>query len=154
MRDSLNFKHKSRFNFNLPQMLNQAALLLFALLFSFSLFAQERKSLVKTRSDENLPPRKFAQIDSVIKHHKIVLEECYQQAVAANPDLNGRVILRFSISPEGVVKDIVIPRNDLTSQTLDDCLLPKLRRMIFTPTSSKQGVQIVDVPFNFSTNSE
>lgn len=135
-------------------MLKYILTLLFALLCSFSSQAQERKSMVKTRSDENLPPRKFSQIDSVIKHHRIVLEECYQEARVANPDLNGRVILRFSITPEGAVKDITIPRNDLTNQSLDDCLLPKLRRIMFTPTNSKQGIQVVDVPFNFSLDTE
>lgn len=120
------------------------------LLCTLTIVAQNRQQLLQARNDEKLPPRQLAEIDSVIVKHQLVLEECYREAKNYNSDIKGKLVVRLVLSPEGNVKNVEIPRDDIANSDLDSCLTKKLKRMTFTRTSPKQGVQTVDLPLNFS----
>jgi hypothetical protein len=120
------------------------------LLCTLTTVAQNRKQLVQARNDEKLPPRQLAEIDSVIVKHQLVLEECYREVKNYNPGIKGKLVVRLVLSPEGNVKEVEIPRDDIANSTLDSCLTKKLKRMTFTRTSPQQGAQTVDLPLNFT----
>ncbi len=120
------------------------------LLCTLTTVAQTRKQLVQARNDEKLPPRQLAEIDSVIVKHQLVLEECYREVKNYNPGIKGKLVVRLVLSPEGNVKDVEIPRDEIANSALDSCLTRKLKRMIFTRTNPQQGMQTVDLPLNFT----
>ncbi|MGQ9806378.1 MAG: AgmX/PglI C-terminal domain-containing protein [Chlorobiales bacterium] len=120
------------------------------LLCTLTTVAQNRKQMVQSRDDEKLPSRKLAEIDSVIIKHQLVLEECYREVKNYNPSLKGKLVVRLMLSPEGNVKAVEIPRDDIANSTLDSCLTKKLKRMTFTRTSPQHGTQTVDLPLNFT----
>ncbi len=131
--------------------MKQTLLVVFALLLcSLTTAAQNRKQLVQARNDEKLPPRQLAEIDSVIVKHQLALEECYREVKNYNADVKGKLVVRLVLSPEGNVKNVEIPRDDIANSTLDSCLTKKLKRMTFTRTNPQQGLQTVDLPLNFT----
>ncbi len=131
--------------------MKQTILVVFALLLcTMTTVAQNRKQMVQSRNDENLPPRQLSQIDSVIIKHQLLLEECYREVKHSNPNLKGKLVVRLVLSPEGKVKAVEIPRDEIANTKLDDCLTQKLKRMVFTRTSPKQGTQTVELPLNFA----
>ncbi|MCS6988655.1 MAG: AgmX/PglI C-terminal domain-containing protein [Chloroherpetonaceae bacterium] len=131
--------------------MKQTLLVVIALLLcSLTTFAQNRREMVQARNDDNLPPRKLSQIDSVIVKHQLALEECYREAKNYDPSVRGKLVVRLSVTPDGRVKNVSIPRDDIANTSLDSCLTRKLRRLHFTRTSSKEGDQTFDLPLNFS----
>jgi hypothetical protein len=122
------------------------------LLCTLTTVAQNRKQQVQTRNDEKLPPRQLAEIDSVIIKHQSVLETCYKEAKTYSPRLKGKLVVRLVLSPEGNVKNVEIPRDEIANSALGSCITKKLKRMVFTRTSPKQGLQTVDLPLNFADN--
>ncbi len=135
--------------------MKQILLIVFALLLcTLTTVAQNRKQMVQARNDETLPPRQLAEIDSVIVKHQLALEECYREVKNYNPSIKGKLVVRLVLSPEGNVRNVEIPRDDIANSALDSCLTRKLKRMTFTRTSSKQGLQTVDLPLNFADAEE
>lgn len=124
------------------------------LLCTLTTVAQNRQQLLKARSNEHLPPRQFADIDSVIVKHQRVLEECYRELKKHNPNAKGKLVVRLVLSPEGNVKDVKIPQDNIANSALDSCLTKTFKRITFTRTSPKQGLQTVEVPLNFLGDSE
>jgi|YNPMSStandDraft_2_1061718.scaffolds.fasta_scaffold36819_2 hypothetical protein len=135
--------------------MKQTLLVVFALLVcTMTTVAQNRKQLVQSRNDNDLPARQLAEIDSVIIKHQLVLEECYREVKQHNPNLKGKLVVRLVLSPEGNVQKVEIPRDEIANTKLDNCLTQKLKRMVFTRTSSKQGMQTVELPLNFADANE
>lgn len=135
--------------------MKQTLLVVFALLlYTLTTVAQNRKQMFQSRNDEKLPSRKLAEIDSVIIKHQLALEECYREVKNSNPDIKGKLVVRLMLSPEGNVKDVVIPRDDIANSALDTCLTQKLKRMVFTRTNPQQGLQTVDLPLYFTDNED
>lgn len=135
--------------------MKQILLVVFTLLLcTLTTVAQNRKQQVQARNDEKLPPRQLAEIDSVIIKHQLVLEECYREVKNYNPSIKGKLVVRLVLSPEGNVKNVEIPRDEIANSALDSCITRKLKRMIFTRTSPKQGLQTVDLPLNFADSED
>ena len=135
--------------------MKQTLLVVFALLVcTLTTVAQNRKQLVQARNDNDLPARQLAEIDSVIIKHQRVLEECYREVKQHNSNLKGKLVVRLVLTPEGTVQNVEIPRDDIANTKLDNCLTQKLKRMVFTRTSSKQGMQTVELPLNFADANE
>jgi hypothetical protein len=124
------------------------------LLCTSTVVAQSRRQMLQPRSDEHLPPRQLSQIDSVITKHQSVLETCYRDIKNSNSDFKGKLMVRLVISPEGSVKEATILDKTIASSKLGGCLIQKLKRLIFTRTSSKQGLQTVELPLNFADANE
>jgi TonB family protein len=72
---------------------------------------------------------------------------CYQRELQNNPDLAGRVVLRFTIGTDGRPKGGSIASSTLNNKVAHGCILKTLRRMTFKPP--KGGVCPVRWPFTF-----
>jgi TonB family protein len=72
---------------------------------------------------------------------------CYQRELQSNPELTGRVVLRFTIGTDGRPKGASIASSTLGNKTAHSCILKTAQRMTFKPP--KGGVCPVRWPFNF-----
>ena len=72
---------------------------------------------------------------------------CYQRELQSNPDLAGRVVLRFTIGTDGRPKGASIASSALGNKAAHACLLKTVQRMTFKPP--KGGVCPVRWPFTF-----
>ncbi|MCB9667397.1 MAG: AgmX/PglI C-terminal domain-containing protein [Myxococcales bacterium] len=87
-------------------------------------------------------------IRRVIRRHLNEVRFCYEQQLRQRPDLEGRVAIKFIISPTGAVQSSVVEsgRSTLTDGQVQSCIAGAVRRWTF-PSPEGGGVVIVTYPF-------
>lgn len=75
---------------------------------------------VKTR-DENA-------IEEVVSRHKAEMQLCFENERRKNPALQGKLTVRFIITPQGKVRDAWIVASTLDNADVEQCLLARLKR--------------------------
>jgi TonB family protein len=75
---------------------------------------------------------------------------CYEQQLARQPDLAGRVQVRFVISPSGAVTSSSPAGSTLGNPAVEDCVARAVQRIAF-PQPEGGGVVIVTYPFMFQS---
>lgn len=77
------------------------------------------------------------------------VRHCYSQELTAHPDLQGRVTVKFIISPTGTVQAAAAENSDLGNAKVEQCVAQAVRRWPF-PAPEGGGLVIVSYPFVFS----
>ncbi|MDP3274748.1 MAG: AgmX/PglI C-terminal domain-containing protein [Deltaproteobacteria bacterium] len=72
------------------------------------------------------------------------VQHCYEQGVALNPDLSGRVVLQFVIAPNGQVLSSNVAERTLMSATVASCIANAARRWVFPSPD-----EVIDVTYPF-----
>ena len=85
-------------------------------------------------------------IRRVIRRHINEVKFCYEQELNARPDLEGRVTVRFIISPTGAVQTAMVQQTTLRNQRVESCITQAVRRWTF-PAPDGGGIVIVNYPF-------
>ncbi len=86
-------------------------------------------------------------IQRVVRGHLGSVQYCYEKQLMLQPDLQGSVTARWTISTSGTVEQAEIARSTVGSQVLEDCVLRWIRRWRFEPPGG--GVCVVNYPFVF-----
>lgn len=85
-------------------------------------------------------------IRRVIRRHINEVKFCYEQELNARPDLEGRVTVRFIISPTGAVQTAMVQATTLGNQRVESCITQAVQRWTF-PAPDGGGIVIVNYPF-------
>ncbi len=85
-------------------------------------------------------------IRRVIRRHINEVKFCYEQQLNQRPDLEGRVTVRFIISPTGAVQNALVQASTLGNQPAESCIAAAVRRWTF-PAPDGGGIVIVNYPF-------
>jgi hypothetical protein len=88
-------------------------------------------------------------IQRVVRRHKPEVAFCYEQALQSRPDLEGRVVVRFVVTPTGTVQSAVASAADGMSDRVASCVSDSVERWTF-PASA--GVTAVTYPFVLATH--
>jgi hypothetical protein len=88
-------------------------------------------------------------IDIVIKQKMGRIRECYTRELRRDPNLTGRVVVRFVIGRSGAVTYASIRASDLGNSIVEDCVVGEVQAATF-PTPRGDGSVIVSYPFTFS----
>ena len=88
-------------------------------------------------------------IRRVIRRHINEVKFCYEQELNQRPDLEGRVTVRFIISPTGAVQNALVQNSSLGNQRVESCVAAAVRRWTF-PAPDGGGIVIVNYPFMLS----
>ena len=64
---------------------------------------------------------------AVVNSHRSAIEYCYQRALRKNPNLKGKISVRFIISPSGSVKDVKILASTLNDPSVERCIISKIK---------------------------
>ncbi len=88
-----------------------------------------------------------------IRRHINQIRFCYEQQLARQPDLNGRVAVRFVISSSGAVSSSSVASSTLGDPTAETCIARAVQRIAF-PQPEGGGVVIVTYPFMFQSAEE
>jgi TonB family protein len=91
-------------------------------------------------------------IRRVIRSHTAEVKFCYEKALMANKDLQGRVQVKFMINPAGKVAASVVEASTLHSQHTEQCVAEAVRRWEFPKPPS--GLVTVTYPFVFKPAGE
>lgn len=78
------------------------------------------------------------------------IRSCYEQELVRQPDLQGRVAVRFVISGQGAVASSTVDSSTLGNPSAEQCVAHAVQRIGF-PQSDDGGVVIVTYPFLFTS---
>jgi len=76
----------------------------------------------------NSGARDIDDVNSIVQAHSPAIQYCYEREVRRNPDLKGKVVVRFTILPKGTVTKAKIISSSLKSQSVERCILSRISR--------------------------
>ncbi|MBX3270936.1 MAG: AgmX/PglI C-terminal domain-containing protein [Sandaracinaceae bacterium] len=85
-------------------------------------------------------------IRRVIQRHINEVRFCYEQELSQRPDLEGRVMVSFIISPTGAVQAASVGSTTINNARVEGCITTAVRRWTF-PAPDGGGVVGVNYPF-------
>lgn len=88
-------------------------------------------------------------IDAVIKRHMNQIRYCYQRELTKNPNLGGKVTIKFVIAKDGSVSKASVKSSTLGSNAVTSCITGRFMRFKF-PEPKGGGIVIVSYPFIFA----
>jgi hypothetical protein len=109
--------------------------------------ALDREPRMSRREALQLSPDQRAGLDT-LREHRHTLHRCYLDALERSPDLEGGVILRLHVEPDGSVSDVRATSDEIRETGLSDCLADRLKGIQFPATEA--GFQLVH-PMRFGS---
>ena len=88
-------------------------------------------------------------IDEVIKRNMNQIRYCYQRELTKNPELGGKIVVKFVIAKDGTVSSATTKSTTMGSPAVEDCINGRFLRFKF-PEPKGGGIVIVSYPFIFS----
>jgi TonB family protein len=88
-------------------------------------------------------------IRRIVRRHLNEVKFCYQEALAAHPALEGRLVTQFSIAPSGRVLAAVVQSSTLKAVSVESCVVNAIKRWEF-PAPERGGLAMVSYPFTFA----
>jgi TonB family protein len=85
-------------------------------------------------------------IRRVVRSHIVDVRRCYNQALVADPSLEGRVVVQFTIGPSGNVPVAVVGESTLGNTGVHRCIVNAVERWSF-PQPEGGGNVVVSYPF-------
>ncbi len=85
-------------------------------------------------------------IRRIIRRHINEVRFCYEQELNQRPDLQGRVAVKFIISPTGAVQTAGIASSTMRNARVEGCIAKAVRRWTF-PAPEGGGIVVVTYPF-------
>jgi TonB family protein len=90
------------------------------------------------------------EVGEVIHKHLSEVRYCYESAMVRTPDIEGKLMVGFTIGGNGVVKSTEIKSSTVPDPRLDDCILRRLTTWKFP--QPRGGIDVtVAYPFIFKT---
>ncbi len=91
-------------------------------------------------------------IDAVIKRHMNQLRYCYQRELLGDPDLAGKIVVKFVVAKDGTVSSATTKRTTMNNSAVENCINGRFMRFQF-PEPKGGGIVIVSYPFVFRSGS-
>jgi TonB family protein len=90
-------------------------------------------------------------IRRIIRRQINAFRGCYERELQSNPNLAGKVVVKFIIDGSGKVTNAAIAESTLNNEKVEQCLLKAIRRLTF-PQPPGGEVIVVTYPFTFKTS--
>lgn len=67
-------------------------------------------------------------VSEVINAHNAAIQYCYQRELKQNPDLKGKLVVRFTIMPNGKTTNVKIVSSTLNNSRVERCIISRIER--------------------------
>jgi hypothetical protein len=94
-----------------------------------------------------LPPREPAAVQTALQANIENIQACYQAALAEQPDLNGKLKIRWKIAPRGTVESVETLEDSVGDEGVRLCVEEVIRGIAFAPAGTET---VVGYPFVFA----
>ncbi|MCS6915685.1 MAG: TonB family protein [Myxococcota bacterium] len=84
-------------------------------------------------------------IRRIIRRHINEVKFCYEKELTRNPNLQGRVMIQFTIANTGAVISSIVQSSTMGSPPVEQCIAAAVRRWEFPKPQG--GIVIVTYPF-------
>jgi hypothetical protein len=88
-------------------------------------------------------------IRRIIRQHINEVKYCYEQQLVANPQLNGKISVTFTIAGTGEVIASLLAGSTMSNLRVEGCIVQAVRRWRF-PSPQNKGLVIATYPFSFT----
>ncbi len=88
-------------------------------------------------------------ISRVIRQNLARFKFCYEKELNAEPDLTGKVVVHFTIAPNGAVAQANVRESSMPSAAVEGCVTQVMRTLKF-PEPKGGGIVVVTYPFVFN----
>jgi len=110
-----------------------------------------RASAVRGRPAQVMGHVSASAIRRVIRRHHKALRACFEAALKRNPKLQGKVVLKLEIGPDGTVVSASLDQCDIDDKRFKQDLLARVRRWRF-PKPAGGGKIVVRYPLIFAAS--
>ena len=94
--------------------------------------------------------RSAREVIRVVQSHTRALQDCYKQELRYDPTIKGKILVRFTIDPDGTVVGVSIISSTLNSPRMEQCILNRIRRWRnFSPCDPSVGDKTYRQSFSF-----
>jgi hypothetical protein len=113
----------------------------------------DAREVPKTKVDLLPPESDTPEVDpeaiaQVVRRRIAAMKGCYERALRRNPDLQGKITVRFTIGPTGAVVDAAVESNEMGDPGAAECVVGRLRGFRF-PKPAGGSVTVI-YPFIFA----
>ncbi len=88
-------------------------------------------------------------VDAVVRRHLNQIRYCYQRELTKDPQLAGKIVVKFVISKDGTVSSASTKSSTMGNSAVESCINGRFMRFAF-PEPKGGGIVIVSYPFIFS----
>ncbi|MGH7597525.1 MAG: AgmX/PglI C-terminal domain-containing protein, partial [bacterium] len=67
-------------------------------------------------------------VAAVVAKHTSAIQFCYQRELKRSPNLKGKVVVRFVITPLGEIESVAILASTLSNPTVENCIAERIKR--------------------------
>lgn len=86
----------------------------------------------------------------VIKRYWAQIKYCYEKELSKNPNLYGKIAVKFTISGNGSVSEAEIEQTEMNNAAVEECIIRNIKRWMF-PAPKGGGIVVVRYPFIFKS---
>ncbi len=87
-------------------------------------------------------------IDETVKRNLNHVLRCYEKELPKNHNLEGKIVVKFTISQTGEVTSTETYKSTMNNDTVEECVNSQIGKMLF-PVPTDNGIVIVTYPFIF-----
>ncbi|MFQ5822720.1 MAG: AgmX/PglI C-terminal domain-containing protein [bacterium] len=84
--------------------------------------------LIEGGGKKGIVGRNQDDIQAVVLKHKHGIQYCYERELKRNPNLKGKLVVRFTITSQGIVKSVKIVSSTLNNRKVEQCVIRRIRR--------------------------
>jgi len=89
-------------------------------------------------------------INAVVQRHRSEIRACYDAALQRNPNIRGKVVMAFSIQPNGIVSATSVKESSVGDRGLDGCISSRIRTWVFPKPEAPVVTEVTAFPFYLS----
>jgi hypothetical protein len=93
-------------------------------------------------------------IQKVVRAHFDAFRKCYEEGLGRNPNLSGRVAVKFVIDRSGAVSSAEDSRSDIPDRVVVDCILSRYRELVFPKPDGGILTVVYPIVFNASDDAD
>jgi len=67
-------------------------------------------------------------VAAVVARHTSAIQFCYQREVRRHPNLRGKLVVRFAITPQGTIAGVTVISSTLNNPTIESCVVERIKR--------------------------
>jgi len=67
-------------------------------------------------------------VAAVVARHTSAIQFCYQREVRRHPNLRGKLVVRFAITPQGTIASVTVISSTLNNPTIESCVVERIKR--------------------------
>ncbi len=89
---------------------------------------QESAPLIEVEEGGGGGGRSQDAVAAIVARHTAAIQSCYQSEIRRTPDLKGKIVVRFIITPQGTIESATIVSSTLNNPRVEKCVISRILR--------------------------